>query len=318
MADTIRREFAELPDEFDGRGPAAEPEPERKRKGNWLLSAAAVLLLLPMTVLPQFFGSAGGDAVPTEPVPVPGTEPAPEPVPEPEPEPVEEHPGYEIIGTWQFGEEYYSFFEDGTGCYYAGSFYVPVTWKEAAPDYDYAGCGMIDFMEKDTQSVRFSGTTAPGDGGIYLLSQVTGADELFTPADSLTLPPGYEEYGGDPEGEAVLAYWIRTGELVEYPSVLTAYLDLREGGEGMMQIDTYFGESTFIPITWEMDPASPNKVRIYNRDGGQIVYVFTEGPYSETYTADVLNAYYFVDEFGEGLVIYDFGHGSVMRKDTDY
>ena len=54
MADTIRREFAELPDEFDGRGPAAEPEPERKRKGNWLLSAAAVLLLLPMTVLPQF------------------------------------------------------------------------------------------------------------------------------------------------------------------------------------------------------------------------------------------------------------------------
>lgn len=326
MTDLTRMEYTELPDEFNGQKAFTDAEPvERKRKWNWITASAAVLLILPL-VLPGFLRPSGSPPEPVvivdpEPGPVPQPAPVPEPEPEPEPEPGGEHPDYDIVGVWYFEGETYFFSLDGGGFYNGGSVYDRVNWQEAGADYSYAGGGVTGFDFFDTETVNFSGMTRPGDGGLYLLSNVTGQDELFTPMQSTNLPEGYPDYASQPIEDTVMGYWMldHTVEDPDAVSVFSYYLELAEGNKGMIDMRSYDGEYTsYIFVHYEIDPDEPYKITLTALEGGPIFFEFYEDGYHATFEKEELIVYYYVDSEGEALLFRDYSGGSVMRKETDY
>ena len=132
----INAEYALLPDEFNGQTEWIETvEPKRRKKlSSALLCSAVFLLILSLTAMPQFLHS--GTVPPEAVIPETGQETetnVTEPI-----IPAEEGPDYEILGLWNFEEEYYAFSDDGSGFYFSGQFFNPVTWEEDGKDYSYS------------------------------------------------------------------------------------------------------------------------------------------------------------------------------------
>ena len=319
MPYTLPKEFTELPDEFEGQKSYAEPERERKRNGwKWLVSAALVLLILPMSVLTQFLRTES--LIPEAEI----IEPVPEPVPvDVIDEPVETddgtHPDYDIIGLWHYENETYWFAPDGNGFYCNGDYYLFVSWEEAETDYAYTGGGMTGYEERSTQSIVFTDFTHPGDGGLYLQSHETGGQQLFIPAQSINMPEAMITAIDETPEERVMGYWHMEKSLDPTCSVYAYYVDIADGGKAMLHMHSYTDEDYFIDLKYELDPDEPFRLILKDAGGGDIYYEFRdEMDYLNTYNADELYIIYFIDGDGEGIIINDFSGGTLLRKEVDY
>ena len=312
----INAEYALLPDEFNGQTEWIEmEEPKRRKKlSSALLCSAVFLLILSLTVMPQFLHSG---AVPPEAViPETGQE-AETNVTEPIIS-AEEGPDYEILGLWNFEEEYYAFSDDGSGFYFSGQFFNPVTWKEDGKDYSYSGGGVIRLEEMDVTVEHSLNTTRKGEGGLYLQSYVTGKQELFVPVASMNLPLDVYELFSEPVGDRIKGYWMLEEELDPYPSLWPLYLDLADGNKGMMHTESYNGVSKFESFTYSFGEEMPEEIRMKSLEGEKFTFEFVDEGWTASFDAAEIVAYYFVDPEGEGLLVYGFHGASILRKETDY
>ena len=128
-------EYRRLPDEFNRDSQSSLTVPEkrksavRKRMLTFFI-AAALMFVLPLTV-----GVGLGTKQASSPMPDPSPDPAPVPVPGPiMPEVFTFKPGiYEAAGS------YAEFYEDGSGWFYNGKYFLPMTWNPDTNEYRCAG-----------------------------------------------------------------------------------------------------------------------------------------------------------------------------------
>ena len=308
-------EYAPLPEEFEGQGTWVDIEEPKKKKNlsKAVLCAAAAMLLFSLTIQPQFlYGS--GIHIPESPV-------EPEPViVEPEPEPVIENdsPDYEILGLWNYEEEYYCFSEDGSGFYYSGECFSPVSWEVSGTDYAYFGGGLLFIDEKQSAVDRFKSITREGEGGIYLDSHVTGGQELFVPAASMYIPFDIFELFEEPVEDRIQGYWRYENSLDPYPSVMPLYVELADGNKGMLHTQSYNGTSKFESFKFEFDKDVLGKFSMKSLEGDEFTFEFYDEGWTASFSADAMTGFYFVDKDGEGLLVYGFHGASILRKEVDY
>ena len=311
MPDSIYREFPELPDEFEGQGAYTEEAPERrKRNMGWLLGAAAAMLILPVTVLPQF--APGGQDAPHDPSGIP------EPVPAPGPDITDDDPAYSITGLWQYGSETYFFSEDGYGFYHDGTYYIRLNWKpqEGTVDSEYTGFGITEISLETVAATFIERTTDLADGGLLLFSYAESSPELFTPAASVYAPEDLLESLGETMEERLQGYWTRQALLDPEQEVCTQYLNLGSEGYGTLRaanLSDTIGE--YFTIIYKTDEYGSPLIEITREDGGIMKLEFTNSTGgTDSYTTELVNAYYFIDREGEGILTGVFSGGTVLRR----
>ena len=120
---------------------------------NIMFYAAASMMVI-MTLGPFKTMLHGQGSLPPHVDPTPGPEPWPGPTPGPEPVPVIE---YSILGQWSDGQQWYEFFEDGTGYWTNGKIFVLLYWEKSGNDYRYHGQGTTFY---DNTSLMWSNIDA--------------------------------------------------------------------------------------------------------------------------------------------------------------
>lgn len=107
-------------------------------------------------------------------------------------------------------------------------------------------------------------------------------------------------------------------ELDPYPSLWLLYLDLADGSKGMMHTESYNGVSKFESFTYSFGEEMPEEIRMKSLEGEKFTFEFDDEGWTASFDAAEIVAYYFVNQEGEGLLVYGFHGASILRKETDY
>ena len=292
------REFEKLPDEFNRDYKEATPPVQKKKSLIALLTSfvAATMLIFPLTIT--------GSEHHVHPGPDPWVDPDPYPTP---PDVVTE---YEITGQWQNDNEYFEFFEDGTGFWTDTDLFVLLNWEKSGNDYYVHGEGMYEISAKSISFGHFDMFTIYDNGQLYLQKH-TGdnsyAMAYFSPSnrefDLTNIMPLFGIEGKD----RFVGIWVHE-ESLNGPEdgmyVVLSYIQFMEDGRASLDFASVISDRWAgyeLPYVFDID--YPN-IRAIVGDGTRMYFEEFPAPNSTyTYESYELFAYRFIDINGEGLLV---------------
>ena len=303
-------EFEKLPDEFNRNYREVSGSGTDKRKIMQLILCffTVTVLIFPITI------NARGDHPP-----VPYDPDFPVIIdPDPEPDWVE----YSIVGKWQIGiENFYEFFENGTGYWSDGKLFVLLHWEKQDHDYHITGKGVTLFNANTIVCQEFNETTAyqngnlilsenKPDGSMMIGSYQPGSMEL----DLTNIMPLFETRLKDRlEGSWEHLYHITREEDGIYTCL--SYIEFEGDQARFLFASTVSGDWSEYQTGYEFDEYFPDcKIMVGYDTPMELNDIYVDGKGYYSYTGQGLTLYSLIIEDGEYLIADGLSSRTVMEK----
>ena len=299
--------------EFTPVGSTAEENQNTKKKRRLtrrLAYAFSSVAVVSIPVLNTVLPSSEIPEKPSDPEVI-VTEPDPEPTAEPTPSgPVE----YSIIGLWKNESgDYCRFMEDGSGYYYNGDVYSPLSWEKEGNDYRLKGEGVLHYGgDYNLTTFEMDSVTSWAGDGIYLYTEWTHSMDLYKPCNE-TLDDSFAlSRFTMPIEERLAGSWLYAETLHPSPDVSDlkpVVYDLSEG-----QMWCIIGSESY-GVQKEYTGELHNMGKYYWYEStGDFQIELRSGNNTFTYINDRFEFYYFVRGDGEYILVDPFSGVHLMKK----
>ena len=240
-----------------------------------------------------------------------------------DPEPLPQVTEYSIIGKWEYGEEFYEFFEDGTGYWTNGQCFILLDWEKEGNDYRVRGEGLTSY-DKNSMIIQRTDFRTAYDDGLKLMvlkySYLDGdtPDSLGKFAES---PRSYNlanilPLRGKTISDIIEGFW----ESVDYDDSTDStfyylpYLDFSQGKVNFDFVSLISDEYSHFESAYSLDDDYPNHEEKV-AEGQEINIIFAKDGHSYITGSDWgFEVYYFIDEEGVGLLAQPYTTWAVLRK----
>ncbi len=310
-------EYPGLPDEFNRD---YRETPVSEKKNNNLLKLLLAFVTLTSVVFPLTVTHGHSHSHPEIPD-IPDIPDVPIWVdPDPEPQIVE----YSIIGRWELGNEFYEFFEDGTGYWTNGKTFILLDWVREDNDYRIRGEGISEYeLGKSMTIQRLDFRTSYDDGLNLMMVFYSYFEESGNYIGKFAESPRSYDLDnitplrGKTISDILPGFW----ETMDYAEKVDdggfyylSYMDF-SGSKATFDFASLISDQyKHFEVGYATSSDYPN-VEVTVGEGTEIFIQFTAGNHSySTLTENGFPVYYFIDEEGAGLLVHAVTSWAIMRK----
>ncbi|MBQ4252223.1 MAG: hypothetical protein II704_04175 [Erysipelotrichaceae bacterium] len=241
-----------------------------------------------------------------------------------DPDPTPQVTEYSIVGKWEYGEEFYEFFEDGTGYWTNGQCFIFMDWEKEGNDYRVRGEGLTSYYEESMVIQRTDFVTSYDDGLnlMVLLYSYLDGDTSSSMGKFAESPRSYDLEKILPlRGKTISDLLDGSWEIVDYKDstedgtfYYLSYFSFAGGKAKFDFISLISDENAQFEANYAPAPDYP-KYEIKVGEGQEIYIIFAKDNTSHVTGSDWgFPVYYFIDEQGPGLLVQPFTTWAIMRK----